>query len=374
MTKRLLLTAFVLVWTASTAWALPDSTTDERLKRLLDRFPSADANGDGVLTLEEAKAFRQARKNRRPGRRKGPEPTRPNVRYGEHERNVLDLWQAPSESPTALVVFIHGGGFKGGDKGLARSRHGALIQRCLSSGVSFASLNYRLLGDGVALPDCLRDSARAIQYLRHQAGELNLDKTRIGAFGSSAGAGTSMWLAFHDELADPNAEDPVLRESSRLSVAGSMAGQCTYDVMQWEDLIGSYPGNGTFPTDDAMRLYGVDSSEQLETDEVIRIRADVDMLGLLTGDDAPVFLIAGGANTEARNRGHYVHHPRHSILIRDKAGEVGVESQLVLQGRGRTPPGKNPPQALLDFFFKHLGVAEQPPSQGPSQQPESELR
>ena len=45
-----------------------------------------------------------------------PAPTHTDVRYGEHERNVLDLYLTPSADPTPLVIYIHGGGFRGGDK------------------------------------------------------------------------------------------------------------------------------------------------------------------------------------------------------------------------------------------------------------------
>ena len=41
----------------STSLAEPDSNSDERLKRLLQRAPQADANKDGVLTRTEAQAF-----------------------------------------------------------------------------------------------------------------------------------------------------------------------------------------------------------------------------------------------------------------------------------------------------------------------------
>ncbi|MEQ1830195.1 MAG: hypothetical protein ABL921_29830, partial [Pirellula sp.] len=43
-------------------------------------------------------------------------PTRQDVAYGPHERNVLDFYQAKSDKPTPLVIFIHGGGFVGGNK------------------------------------------------------------------------------------------------------------------------------------------------------------------------------------------------------------------------------------------------------------------
>ena len=45
-----------------------------------------------------------------------PKPTLAEVRYGEHERHVLDFWQADSPTPTPLVFVIHGGGWKAAAK------------------------------------------------------------------------------------------------------------------------------------------------------------------------------------------------------------------------------------------------------------------
>ncbi|MHC4997270.1 MAG: hypothetical protein ACYTGQ_19740 [Planctomycetota bacterium] len=45
-----------------------------------------------------------------------PAPTLSEVRYGSHERHVMDFWRAESDEPTPLVFVIHGGGWKGGSK------------------------------------------------------------------------------------------------------------------------------------------------------------------------------------------------------------------------------------------------------------------
>lgn len=141
--------------------------------------------------------------------------THTDVAYGNHERNVLDIWLAESDEPTPLVVYIHGGGFMNGDK--SRIYESEDIAKFLKAGVSFASINYRfMLQQNERLPGCMKDSRRAIQFLRVMAEEWNIDKNRIGAYGGSAGAGTSLWLGLHDEMADPDADDPVLQESSRL--------------------------------------------------------------------------------------------------------------------------------------------------------------
>ena len=117
-----------------------------------------------------------------------PRPDFGNIRYGPHERNVLDLWMAKPHSrtdvPTPVVIFFHGGGFKSGDKSSVPS---GLLARCLEAGISVASANYRL-SQMAAFPAPMLDGARAIQYLRSHAQELEIDPERIAASGSSARA------------------------------------------------------------------------------------------------------------------------------------------------------------------------------------------
>ncbi|MES2572561.1 MAG: alpha/beta hydrolase, partial [Verrucomicrobiota bacterium] len=128
-----------------------------------------------------------------------PAPTHANVSYGPHTDHKIDLWLAKSSRPTPLILFIHGGGFVSGDKNRVSA---SAVREALDDGVSFASINYRFLFDA-SINEILRDTARALQFVRARAGDYNLDK-RIAVYGSSAGAGASLWLAFHDELSDPN--------------------------------------------------------------------------------------------------------------------------------------------------------------------------
>jgi len=338
--------------------AEPTSENNANLRKALERYPEADANGDGVLTLSEAKAFKQKQRSKQRSAKgakadqadkKRPAPTFADVKYGPHERNVLDFWQAKSAKPTPVVVFIHGGGFKAGDKSKISPY---IIQKCLQNGVSVAAINYRFLKHA-PLQDILRDAARAIQFLRHKSGQWNIDKKRFASFGGSAGAGTSLWLAFHDDLADPDNEDPVLRESSRLAVIGANGCQCTYDLQRWAEIIGQYPGEQD--ESEICQFYGLKNPDELDSPKGKRIRADVDMLGLLTRDDPPVFLQSSQPNTEPTNRGHYVHHPRHAIAIRKKCDQLGIETVLILK-KAPPPPGKSANDVMLEFFFKHLKI------------------
>src|SRR5439155_23995200 len=140
-----------------------------------------------------------------------PAPTVANLAYGKHERQVLDFWKAKSDTPTPLVLFIHGGGWQNGDKnGLGA----AALQQYLDAGISVAAINYRYVKQATELkvePPVkapLEDAARALQTIRSKAGEWNLDKKRVGATGGSAGGCSSLWLAFHDDLADSKSDDP----------------------------------------------------------------------------------------------------------------------------------------------------------------------
>ena len=68
--------------------------------------------------------------------------------------------------------------------------------------------------------------------MRSHAKEWNIDKTRIAASGGSAGACSSLYLAFHDDFADPKSADPIARESTRLFCAAVNVAQTTLDQNQ----------------------------------------------------------------------------------------------------------------------------------------------
>ena len=144
-----------------------------------------------------------------------PKPTVANVKYGDHPRHVIDFWKAESDKPTPLAFVIHGGGWMGGSK--ERLQRFADAPALLKAGISVAAINYRYVSQAEAagikppVKAPLHDAARALQFIRSKAEEWNIDKERVGAAGGSAGACSSLWLAFHDDLADPGSDDPVAR-------------------------------------------------------------------------------------------------------------------------------------------------------------------
>jgi len=306
-----------------------------------DLFRRMDGDGDGAVTAEEARTFFQAR---RPGRPAGPAiaPTHADVRYGPHERNVLDLYLAESGGPTPLLVFIHGGGFVGGNKRAVQAR---LIRDMHGNQISVASINYRFITTD-PMPACFHDAARAVQFLRLHARDYNLDPERFGASGGSAGAGISLWLAFHDDMADPEAEDPLLRQSTRLLCAKVNAGQVSYDPRFWHE-IGLQKG---LEHPSFAKMYGRREGEPIDSPRLVAVYEECAPFAHATADDPPVYLVYGATKDVGPDTsiGAMVHHPLHGLTLRDKLGPLGVECIVTYRG------GPPPPMSDTEFLVRCL--------------------
>ena len=237
------------------------------------------------------------------GAARGVKPTQANVKYGPHERHVMDIWLAKPPKPGPIVVYIHGGGFRMGDKSSGASQ--PMLAKCLAAGVSFASINYRFTKHAT-YDQIMFDGARAIQVIRANAKTLRIDPARIGVYGSSAGAIMSLWLAFHNDVGDRRSRDPVTRYSSTVKVAGALATPV--------------------------------GTEQMALRHISR-------------GDPPIFQYNSTNPADTRN----VHHPSHAISVKKLCDRAGIESVLLLK-RG-TPAFKGDATAeMAKFFFKHLGV------------------
>lgn len=255
-------------------------------------------------------------------------PTQASVPYGKHERQVIDFYQAKSDQPTPVVLYIHGGGWRGGDKGSINP------QAYLDAGISVAAINYRYtqqaMADGVVPPvkAPLEDAARALQFIRSKAKEWNIDKKRIGATGGSAGGCSSLWLALHDDLADPNSDDPVARESTRLYCAAVNGAQTSLDPKELREYMANYN-------------YGAHAFGLANFQELIDKRADVlkwiklySPIEHVSKDDPPIYMIYGGEKPE---KGASPKDPTHSallgVLLEERLKPAGVECVLVHPGQ-----------------------------------------
>jgi acetyl esterase/lipase len=286
------------------------------------------------------------------------------VSYGPHAESLFDIFLADSPEPTPLVVHIHGGGFVAGGRGIVYTAFFRDIREVLSHGVSYATIDYRLLDeidtDGVLKP--LGDSKRCLQYLRYHHEELNIDPTRIALYGSSAGAGTCLWLATQDDMADPGAWDPVLRESTRVSAIGTMGAQATYDITKWETVVFESIG---FTLEDManlpnaseqgmMSFYGVSELADLADPEIVIYRQKVDMLSFLTADDPPMWMQSTIEEPgEPGDKSELMHHGLQTKAVLDIAEPLGIECQGYVEALEiEDPAGED----VVPFLLDHLGV------------------
>ncbi len=265
-------------------------------------------------------------------------PTHANVAYGAHARQVLDFWRAESATPTPLVFHIHGGGWVNGDKANV-----AQLERYLAAGISVVSINYRYVTQaiqaGVKPPVqwSISDAARALQFVRSKAGEWNLDKGRIGATGGSAGACSSLWLAFHADLADPKSADPIARESTRLWCAAVSGAQTTLDPQQMNEWTpnSKYGGHafGFMPDPTDTKTRDTMFPQFLAAREsVLPWIKQYSPFEHVTSDDPPIYLIYAAPPAKGQAEKDPTHTANFGLILQEKLRAVGVAHELVYPG------------------------------------------
>ena len=135
---------------------------------------------------------------------------------GDGDVPKLIITKVESESPTAAVVILPGGGYNGH----AMDHEGYQFAQWFKSlGVTSAICTYRLRGKGndgkgYGHPAPMMDAQRAIQTLRARSKELNIDPNRVGVIGFSAGGHLCSTVSTHFAAPDALSEDPVARVSS----------------------------------------------------------------------------------------------------------------------------------------------------------------
>ncbi|MBL0176377.1 MAG: alpha/beta hydrolase [Ignavibacteria bacterium] len=217
-----------------------------------------------------------------------------NVR-GVLENLAMDVYQPQGDtlSLRPLIVFVHGGGFVGGDKGT--SQFVTLCQEFAKRGYVTASINYRLDTAMVsrAVMNAMHDARAAVRYFRKNAAQYRLDTARIAMGGGSAGAYTSLSVAYVDKIS----------ELPPLSGAGDVEG------------LSGNPGYSS------------------------RVRACLDYWGALldtaaieTADDAPLLIIHGTEDNTVPFT--------HATMLRARATHLGLYHEFYpLQGEGHGPWG-----------------------------------
>ncbi|WDE98952.1 carboxylesterase family protein [Lentisphaera profundi] len=294
-------------------------------------------NGDSILQLSPVKpSSSRVKKNQRKTSTKAakyadsvPQPTLSEIAYGDHARHVLDFWQAPSDKPTPLVFVIHGGGWKNGSK--ERLNRFVDASALLQQGISVVAINYRLIRKDTDIKPPVKaplyDAARALQFVRSKAKEWNIDKRRIAAAGASAGACSSLWLAFHKDLADPENADPIARESTRLYCAAVNNAQTSLDPKQMKQWTPNSKYGG--------HAFGLQNFDEFlaERDKILPWIAEYSPYALLSPDDPPVYLhYSKDSPAIGKPQKDPTHTANFGMKLQERCLELGVKCELVYPG------------------------------------------
>ena len=209
-----------------------------------------------------------------------------NVRYADHDRGMLDVYEPKTAAPGApLVVFVYGGSWDSGDRSIYRFVGKVLASR----GFVTVIPDYRVY-PAVKYPDFLRDNAEAVAFAKSHAADWGADPRRLFLAGHSAGAYNVAMLALDRRWLGAVGLDP------RRDIAGVVGLAGPYDFLPLRD-------------DKLKIIFGPEES-----------RADTQPINHVDGMAPPMLLLAGSRDKTV-DPGNTT---RLAAAIRARGGEVGA--------------------------------------------------
>ena len=260
---------------------------------------------------------------------------------------VLDLWlfePMVQKYPRApLVVYIHGGGWGGGDKfRVFRSDTIDVIRELNRQGIACATIEYRLASGGAATAyDSAADCKDAVRFLAKNAARFGLDPTRIGTFGGSAGGNLTLVTALGPDADYPC--DPTLNDSGAKI-------RC----------VAAYYPATTFLHPETMKGSNFERPQRLipilggPVEEKRAVAAKLSPVELVRSGSPPIFLAHGDNDSVLSHR--------HSLQLRDFAVRLGVPTEcIIVHGAGHGFSGVEIDPSIAEvnhrtvaFFLQHL--------------------
>ncbi|MEN6405102.1 MAG: alpha/beta hydrolase [Thermoguttaceae bacterium] len=250
---------------------------------------------------------------------------------GGHKQQRLDLYlpERRGGGPLPIVVYVHGGAWKAGDKAYCPALWLA------TKGYAVASINYRLSQDAV-FPAQIQDCKTAVRWLRAHAKQYGLDPDRVAAWGGSAGGHLVALLATTTGKKEFEG-DGDLDQSSRVQAVIDWYGPSDFVVL------GAHEKSPTEPL--STLLGGLVSKNEAKARWASPLT--------YVGKDAPPFLIVQGDQDP-------VVIPSHSQRLAEALNAAGVEVHLeMLPGAKHGGLAFVTPERLKqieDFLAKHLST------------------
>jgi hypothetical protein len=185
------------------------------------------------------------------------------------------------------------------------------------------------------------------------AREYNLNPNAIALTGGSAGAGISLWVGFHDDMADPASDDPVKRESTRISAMGVGNAQTTYDPRTIAKLIGVE----TARVGPLRALFGLKPGEDVLTSQAyFKLYEEASPVNYLNAGDPPAFLFYSTPSTplpppDTRTG---IHHSRFGFFLKEKMDQLGIECIVKRKEDYDDKPAGQTNRDMIEFFLEHF--------------------
>jgi len=196
------------------------------------------------------------------------------------------------------------------------------------------------------------DAARLIQFLRTKADDWKLDTERICVSGSSAGAVIALWIGYHDDLAAPDSEDPVARQSTRVKCIVPMNGPTNLDPKWINENMGGPPHvHPSFP-----KMFGVPTTQSDLPEVAARIK-ESSPIEHLSADDPPTLSVysgklAGIPLPESASSGVLIHHPYFGKVLKERLDALNISNEFY----DSFDPGKpERQQVIFSWLERHLG-------------------
>jgi acetyl esterase/lipase len=256
------------------------------------------------------------------------------VPYGGDPLQQLDVY-LPSNATGKLpaVLWIHGGGWREGDKRTGSNQIGTFANDLVSRGYVAISCNYRLLPKHLH-PAQIDDGQRVVRWLRKHAAEYHIDPDRIGTAGISAGGHLAAMLAVKSDHQSQG--DDLDGISSRVNVAVSLAGPT--DFSDRAELV-------TPIINDSLLGLAGGSADRLK-----EIRTGLSPITYVTPATAPLLFIVGTKDPWVPNQ--------HADVMAEALRKSQVETSVVrLEGQGHgifpsvVPEARD---ATLKWLDRHL--------------------
>lgn len=231
---------------------------------------------------------------------------------------LLDLHLPESVESPPLIMWIHGGGWKGG------TRKNCKLRWAVSHGYAVASIEYRL-SDEAIFPAQIHDCKGALRWLRANAGKYGYNAERVVVGGSSAGGHLAALMGTSGDVeALEGKTGGNLDQSSRVQGVIDY-----YGPTDFVHRVKTQPSKGEDPKGSVYRLFGGKNSERIDQ---IKLGSPVTHLS----QDDPPFLILHGEEDKTV-------YLDQSELFHAACEQTEVPSQLLIfpdKGHGwKTPQG-----------------------------------